>query len=139
MEIPKPTLAAVEDAVQRLARKIGALSDALPTFGRSEQSGRPHIEVIGKTYHFVSAERGTEFSREKTTEIEELLFWIFSSVTFEMAVKYELAHRIKGQDFRRLLFQKQFELLRALNSAWAVRMEKEKEQILLDHPFVDNQ
>ena len=137
IEIPKPTLEAVETVVLNLAGKINSPPRFLPTYGRSEQSGRPHIEITGQVYYYVVAERGMENSRKKTTEIQELLYWIFKSVTFDMACDYELAHRVKGQDFRRLLFQKQIEFLNILDSGWATQMKKEKEQILEKHPFVD--
>jgi hypothetical protein len=137
IEIPTPTLEAVETAVRNLANKINSKKDFLPTYGRSEQSGRPHIEIIGCVYQYVMAERGKEFRRKKTTEIQELLYWIFRSVTFNMACDYELAHRVKGVDFRRLLFQKQIELLNTLNPDWAGQMQKEKTEILEKHPFVD--
>lgn len=104
IEILEPTLETVESVVQNLAKKIDSPPYFLPTYGRSEQSGRPHVEIVGQTYHYVVAERGKEFRRETTTEIGELLYWIFKSVTFSMACDYELTHRIKGQDSRRLLF-----------------------------------
>jgi Immunity protein 63 len=137
IEIPKPTLEAVETVVWNFAKKINSPSYSLPTYGRLEQSGRPHIEIIGQIYYYVVAERGMENNRKKTTEIEELLHWIFKGVTFSMACDYEVAHRIEGQDFRRLLFQKQIEFLNILDSGWATQMKKEKEQILEKHPFVD--
>jgi hypothetical protein len=137
IEIPKPTLKAVEAIVRNLAKKIDSPSHFLPTYGRSEQSGRPHIEIIGQAYNYVVAERGTEFNRKETAEIGELLYWIFNSVTFSMACDYELSHRVKGQDFRRILFQKQIELMEILDPAWGAQMKEEKEHFVEKHPFVD--
>lgn len=48
----------------------------------------------------VVVERGIEWERRKTNDLDKLLYWIFANLTFSMAVEYELAHRVEGQDFR---------------------------------------
>ncbi len=128
----------IESEIARLAHRIGASDDVLPTFGFSEQSGRPHIEVDGSGYHYVVAERGEEFKRLTTQYLDDLLYNIFQSVTFTLALDYELKHRIESQDCRRIAFQQQIELLSALAPEWARRSELEHIQILRDHPFDDD-
>ena len=54
-----------------------------------------------------------------------------------MAVKYELANRIKGQDPRRIFFSKQEELLGQLRMDWRDQRELEHKAILRIHPFND--
>jgi hypothetical protein len=39
---------------------IDAPDHVLPTFGYSEETGRPHIEVDGAAFHHVVVERGRE-------------------------------------------------------------------------------
>src|SRR5688572_4009168 len=104
-------LSEIKAMVNRLAAKIGAPQNTLPTYGRSEQTGRPHIEVDSRGYHYVIAERGQEFERYTTSDIDECLYKIFADVTFELSTKFELAHRVENQDHRRIVFQHQVELL----------------------------
>ena len=53
-------LTEIKSRVKKLAEVIEAPAETLPTFGHSEQSGRPHIEVDSNGYHYVIAERGQE-------------------------------------------------------------------------------
>lgn len=133
------TLRQIEGEVTRLASLIGAPRSKLPTFGRSEDFARPHIEVDTCGYHFVVVERGQEFERITTDELDELLYRIFDGVTFSMASDFELTHRYRegNRDCRRVLFSKQVELLHHLSPSWAEREAEDHRRILRRHPFVD--
>ena len=131
------TLSEIKQMVDQLAEKIGAPQSSLPTYGYSTQTGRPHIEVDSKDYHFVVAERGQENRRLTTPDIDDLLYDIFQSVTFGLACSYELDHRIRGQDFRRMMFERQEELLWQLSPQWRDRRRTEHAQILRAYPFDD--
>ena len=132
------TLTQIKTEVDRRAALIGAIGDAsLPTYGHTQDFARPHIEVDSRGYHFVVVERGQEQSRFTTPDLEELLYKIFQSVTFSLACSYELAHRIESQDPRRLIFQRQLELLSQLSPHGGEREADEHQRILRKHPFDD--
>jgi hypothetical protein len=128
----------IKSEVERRARLIDASHSRLPTYGHSNGLGDPHIEVDACDYHYVEAERGHEFDRWTTQEFEVLLYAVFRSVTFQMACDYEVKHRVLGQNFRRILFQRQIELMSALSPEWAERLSNEKERTLELFPFDDN-
>lgn len=120
------TLEAISEQVEHLAATIEAPPLYLPTYGRSEQSGRPHVEVSADGgLHWVVCERGTEFERRTTLVRDELLYWTFAAVTLEMASKWEVARRNPDEDFRKQMFTKQFELLDLLSPVWTERRKKE--------------
>lgn len=131
------TLSEIKTDVDRLAAKVGALGYCLPTYGRSEDGARPHIEVDARGYHYVVVERGQELKRITTNDLNELLYQIFEAVTFRLACDYELANRIESQDCRRLMFRHQIELLAKLSEGWSIRENQQHEQILREHPFDD--
>jgi hypothetical protein len=133
----KLSLEEIESEIARLAHRIGASGDVFPTFGFSEQSGRPHVEVDERGYHYVVAERGSEFTRLTTDDLNDLLYNVFQSVTHTLAFDYELKHRVEKQDCRRMAFQQQIELFSALSPEWARRCGQEHTRILRDHPFDD--
>jgi hypothetical protein len=81
---------------------------------------------------YVVAERGSEFERRTTVRRDDLLYWVFQSVTFSMASKYEVQHRNPDEDFRKQLFTKQFELLDQLDPAWTERRKRELGPLLKD-------
>jgi len=131
------TLSEIEAKVNQLAQIIGAPKNILPTYGYSEQTARPHVESSSVAYYYVIAERGQELSRYAAFELDELLYKIFADVTFELAIKYELTHRVENQDSRRIHFQHQVDLLSKLSPTWGERESKEHEEILKQHPFDD--
>ena len=138
IEINTVTIDSIKRAVDKLSKKIGASAYLLPTYGTSEQTGRPHIEVHGDDYHFVVVERGAEIERRITHDVYDLLYWIFASIAFSLATDYEVKHRVLGKDFRRLLFCKQEEILGILDEDWKRRLQEENRQVLQAHPFDDN-
>jgi hypothetical protein len=131
------TLSEIKFRVDELARKIGASDSSLPTYGYTEDFAHPHLEVDSRGYHYVVIERGQELERSTTNDIDELLYTIFSGVTFGFACNYELAHRVETQDVRRIIFQHQVELLLRLKPEWGQREIKRHAKILSQHPFDD--
>lgn len=135
----KHTLNEIKSEVNRLAAKINAPEDSLPTYGYSEDGARPHIEVDSHGYHYVVVERGEELSRITTNDLDLLLYHVFEGVTFTLACSYELKHRVKHQDSRRLMFKHQVELLSILSPKWGEVEAWDHEKILQQHPYNDNQ
>lgn len=118
--------------------ELGAPEYLLPTFGYTEDAARPAIYIDENGYNYVIIERGTELERRTTTDIQELLYWIFSDVTFSMAVNYELNHRVEGQDSRRLLFKEQTRLMNSIEKSFGMKTRKEIKSILSRNPYKDS-
>jgi len=131
------TLREIEADVNALATRIGASANDLPTYGKSRDFAYPHIEVDGELYHYVVVERGQEISRHSSANYDDLLYWIFSDATHNLAFDYELNNRIEDQDCRRIAFPKQIQLLGKISLAMADRKRKEIEAILLRAPYDD--
>ncbi|HBG70218.1 MAG: hypothetical protein A2W93_13315 [Bacteroidetes bacterium GWF2_43_63] len=131
------TLKEIKNKTLEIAEIINASPKLLPTFGHSVDGAHPHIESDSRGLHYLIIERGQELDRKTTTEIDELMFWIFNDVTFNISTQYELENRVKNKDCRRLMFSKQEELLGLINNDWKVREQKNHESILIRHPFDD--
>lgn len=125
------------DVVREKGALIGAPASLLVIHTRPVGDGTPHIEIDGGRYFYVISERGFEFSREQIESLDELLYRIFTRVTFHMAVTYELKHRVAHQDSRRLIFSKQLELMGTLSLQWQRRTERKIREILEAAPYVD--
>lgn len=132
------SLRTIKNRVSKLSQVIDAPKELLPTFGHTIGFGHPNIEVDNNGYHFVVEERGEVLEKRTTTDITELLYWIFQSITFSMAMHYELRNRLPDVDSRRLLFENQLKLLSMLDPHFATRMEDEIKDILKEHPYQDN-
>ncbi len=126
----------IRKKVKELASKINVPDNLLPYYKYSNGEQSPLIEIDKNgNFHYVLIERGKEFERKTTENIDELLYWIFSSITSLMAFEYELKNRIEEKDFRRIAFDKQIELLSVLNENWSKKEHEKHLQILKFHPF----
>jgi len=131
------TLSEIKTEIDGLAAKVGVSGNCLPTYGHSEDWARPHIEVDSLGYHYVIVERGQELKRITTSDLNELLYHVFEAITFDLACAYELANRVENQDFRKLLFKCQIDLLSKLSKEWSIREAQQHDQILCEHSFDD--
>lgn len=127
----------IKDLMNTLAAKVGMPEKYLPTFGYSEDFGRPHIEKEGNTYKYLVVERGETRETRVTENIQDLMYMIFESATAEMAWDFERINRKDGQDSRRLAFSKQLELLSAIDANFALKFNEKLRAILRIAPYVD--
>ena len=128
----------IKQRVEELASKINAPSNLLPGFGQEIWDAHPYVEVdsLGLMYYTIS-ERGQERERRITKDQDEILYWIFASITFSMSVSYELNHRMEGKDARRMMFNQQEELLGKISQSWKQREHAAHQKILGSYPFDD--
>ncbi|QMW00359.1 Imm63 family immunity protein [Spirosoma foliorum] len=132
------TLSAIKEQIETLGGLINVPHHLYPTYGYSADGALPHIELDGSgTFHFVVVERGQELERRATTALDDLLYWIFDTITFSMACRFELDNRNHSQDFRRILFSQQEEFLGRININWQETKRTEHNLILTKHPFTD--
>lgn len=131
------SVGSIQDKVWELASRIDAPKSLTTVFSKSPQDGRPHVEIHGDEIWLVTAERGSVFSEKKTESSDLLLYWLFRSITSQMAQEYELQHRNEQQDPRRIMFSKQMELMRSLSSSWHEILKGEVENILSTNPYLD--
>lgn len=127
----------IRGCVRTLGCSINAPEALLTVPSKPTPDGVPYIEVKGNSYHYVISERGFEFSRKETDDIKLLLYWVFKSITSEMATQYEILNRIQGQDFRRLKFSYQRSLLKAVSESWEAIFLKEVSELLMKSPYLD--
>ena len=91
--------------------------------GKCFETATSHMQTV-------LCERGTEFSRQRTFEKKEILFWIFDSITFSMASNLELANRRENEDSRVQLFEIQEQLIRKIDPEYAETLHKKHQRLL---------
>ena len=132
-------LDSIKREVDRLARVVDAPERSLPTYGRSEDMARPHIEVAGPHMSWVVVERGKEWERRTTDDLDELLYWIFRSVISEMSSKFAASHPVADKEFRYPMFRKELELMGTLSPAWRSRLIVELGHLLREAGLSDDE
>jgi len=125
----------IKGKVNDISLLIEAPEELLPTYGISRDFAYPHIEIDEIGYHFVIVERGEELNRKTSKDIDDLMYWVFESVTFSMASDYELKHRVENQDSRKLLFKTQLDMIGKISEKFAERLQAEFDQILKVAPY----
>jgi len=134
---PDLILQEIRTKAEHLAQKLSYPLQPLPRFHPSIEGTQIEIDRDGNIY-YVFVERGIIEKREHVADVDELLFKLFSSITFAIACNYELDNRDNKQDCRRKIFAKQEDLLGLLNEQWKLWKQKEHAEILKRSPFDDN-
>jgi hypothetical protein len=134
----KYSITTIRKKVREYGKKINAPKKLLTIRTTSDGFATPYIEINKESYNYVVSERGTEFKRKKTTDLDKILYWIFKDIVFELASEFELNHRKEDEDFRRILFVKEIELMEKLDPKWGKWLKKEQNEILKKYPYEDN-
>lgn len=128
-----PELAAFEAEYAALCGRVGATGATL-LFSRTDD-GSPHMEYANGEYAYVVTERGSEWERRTTTDKNEALYWCVSDLVWGMACAYELETRVPGLYTRRVIFDKEIELMAQIKPEWATRKAEEIRAILARNPY----
>lgn len=127
-----PELADFQAEYAVLCRHVEGSGELL--FSRRDD-GSPHIEYAHGKYHYVVTERGSEWERRTTADKNEALYWCVSDLVWGMAGNYELKTRVSGFYTRRVIFDKEVELMAQINPEWATRKADEIRVILERSPY----
>ena len=108
----------IRKIVSDMGARIGAPSKLLNISSTAVGDCSNHIEIIDDEYCYVITERGKDIQREKTKDLDELLYWIFDNVVMSMAMDIEKKQRQPNNDPRRILFSNKLKLLGKLSAKW---------------------
>ena len=133
----KQTLMALKARYYEMGKNLGAPRQYLRFAETPQNNGHPHIEYEGTQLVYVVTERGDRFRERRTSDPDELLYWLVSDFTREMASDHERINRIEVEDSRRQLFAKHLALLDSINPEWAKRKRAEYDKVLLRNPYQD--
>lgn len=135
------TLEEIKKFIYESGTKIGLYPESIlyPMFSSNGNvfSEGGTIYIDGNEYNYKIMERGKINKHYKSSNIEDILYPLFESITFNLACKYELDHRKADQDSRRLIWKKQLELLEMINPIYKDKCQVEIEKILKIAPYRD--
>lgn len=97
-----------------------------------------YVFVDDKKYRLIElGDRGTIEVNKSFSGLKSLLYEIYDVIIFNLSVRYELENRKNGQDFRRILFQKELELFRSISITYYIRKKKAINAVLKSSPYND--
>lgn len=89
-----------------------------------------------KKYYYIDiGDRGGVENEIESSDPEDILYRIYSTVTFNEAVRFASLKKEKNTDWRKDLFKKQLELLMGIGEKYYKRRKKEIEVILSKSPY----
>ncbi|GAB2024489.1 Imm63 family immunity protein [Lactovum odontotermitis] len=88
-----------------------------------------------KVYHYVVMERGKEVESYSSGIVDEVLYFVFKDITRSLAIKYESEHSVPNQDFRKIMFQRQLELLSEINPDYEEKQKSYIQDVLAKNPY----
>ncbi|MCJ9696945.1 Imm63 family immunity protein [Rhizobium sp. PRIMUS64] len=98
------------DAGNELTRHF-CVNCGSPLYGTSPQyPGRVYVRAGVIDQPTLLEERGVELERVKCSSIDDVLYFLFSDITHDMASSHAATHGKPGTEFRRLMFQEQLRL-----------------------------
>jgi Immunity protein 63 len=128
----------LEREFNRLSKKIAVPERLKPVFGPSDYDESSYVfQDYKNDLHYTAKERGQISFDKMTSDFDEILYWIFDSITSSMAFDFELNNRIEEKDSRRIAFEYQAQLMSTLNKLWSEKTIKKHNEILKEHPFDD--
>jgi hypothetical protein len=121
----------VDDKTAHLQSEINRIADELNARSRAIEVGvvlknddyNILIDDAGR-YHYSYWERGKQ-RFDRVGDIDDVLYWFASDIAFEIGGSYSAQHSPENQEFRILMWAKQYELLNEINPRWAKRCVRE--------------
>ena len=123
--------------IKLLGKLIHAPERLLDGYEKPNQYAQPYIEIKFPFYYLIISENGREVKRQRFLNAERLLYAVFEIITFDMALQYELMHRVPLQDSRRVLFFYQLKLMEKLSAKWHKQLQNKIAGIVTLHPYQD--
>lgn len=135
----KSSLLRIKRKINELAGRIDAPRKLRPSYGSFDYDVDSFFIEIDKkgVMRLIETEKGQVHEVRRTLDLDELLYWIFTNITFSMAFKLAIEKPIGSMDRRKLIFQFQEELLGKLNPKWKEKIHTEYKEFLKNHPSDD--
>lgn len=134
----RSSLLKIKRKINQLQRVINAPKELRPSYGAFEYVDSYFIEIDAKgVMRLIETEKGRIHEVRRTKDLDELLYWIFTNITFAMACKQDMETDIRANDRRIAIFLHQEELLGKLYPHWQDRKHAEYEAFIKNHPKDD--
>ncbi|MEG0564350.1 Imm63 family immunity protein [Anaerorhabdus sp.] len=132
------TLEEVKDYIIKMSDRISinAESNLLPMFSETKDVFNEGASIyVDNKYHYIIMERGRMNKHCESEVLEDIIYPLFKDLTSSLAQQFELEHRKSEEDFRKLMWEKQLELLGRINEKFVDMRKREIEDILIIAPY----
>ena len=114
--------AQLQSEIVRLARALNREPVQVGVI-RKDDDVNIFIDAEGK-YHYSYWERGREHF-DRVGDMDDVLYWFAQGITADIGSGYSARHSDENQNYRRVMWARQYEVLSQLNPQWAKRCVRE--------------
>ena len=135
------TLSEVKKIVYDKCHILGVDIDSDPYFAfeltRIVEFGGAYIDIEGSKYSYIVMERGKVIRRYDSENLDDILFYLFNSITQTLVTKYCASYRRENPkiDTRIIWYPKQLELLEKVNSSFVEMRHEKMREVLEESPL----
>jgi hypothetical protein len=134
----RSSLLRIKRKINKLQRIINAPKELRPSYGAFQYVDSYFIEIDSRgVMRLIETEKGRIHEVRRTKDLDELLYWIFTNITFAMACKQEMETDSQAEDRRIGIFLHQEKLLGKLYPHWQDKKHAEYEAFIKNHPKDD--
>jgi Immunity protein 63 len=119
----------LQSEINRIAEKLGATSRAIEVGLVLKNDDYSIVIDDNGRYHYSYWERGKQ-KFDRVGDIDDVLYWFAADITVEIGGSYSAKCSPENQEFRTLMWAKQYELLNELTPRWAKRCVRETADML---------
>lgn len=132
----KVELLRIRKKINQLQRIIDAPKMLRPSYGVLGYDMNSYfIEIDRKgIMRLIETEQNRVHEVRRTKDLDELLYWIFTNITFSMACTNKSGNNADSYDHRRQIFLRQEELLGKLNPHWKEKKHAEYKELMKKYP-----
>jgi len=126
------TLPQIEGKIREFTTIIYAPEEFIPTFGSSNQTGLPHIEIKDGHYTLIVCQSGEELSRESFDDPDQLVFKVLEDISFSMACDL-VFEDTNDQNFRERFLYAQKNIISKINLDYNDKVAPKQETLTTEN------
>lgn len=125
------------DKYDRLCERMAGGQRYRPIYSKeeAENNSSTFVDYNQGQYQYGGCDRGNCSISVETPTLDECMFHAIKGAAFDLALDYELKHRVENQDFRIIFFRKMIQYMKQINRGWAIRLESELSEIARSDGF----
>ena len=114
---------------------VGKMHRPIYSKDLAEDNNAAFVDFNDGHFQYGGCERGSCTISVETKNWDDCMFYAIKGAAFDLALSYELAHRIENQDFRIIFFNIMIKYMRQINGDWGSKLESELSEIALRDGF----
>lgn len=121
----------IKRQMKTLGDRINLSPNDYPDLKKTDSWGGIYLEVKGFRIHYVTMERGKEIERTRFNSLDDALYKVFDDITFTLAATCDEAKKAPTDEYRKIVFARQLELLDKVDPKFGDRKRRENRMLIL--------